>query len=86
MFGKILCVNSRIKLKVMTLLYADAEYSTEYQVFVVVALLLVTFGLWLLRNTPLRFLWQIYKMFWLVLFATLFIDLFKKEIKEWWNK
>lgn len=70
----------------MTLLYADAEYSTEYQVFVVVALLLVTFGLWLLRNTPLRFLWQIYKMFWLVLFATLFIDLFKKEIKEWWNK
>ena len=70
----------------MTLLYADAEYSTEYQVFVVVALLLVTFGLWLLRNTPLRFLWQIYKMFWIVLFATLFIDLFKKEIKEWWNK
>ena len=81
-----MCVNSRIKLKVMILLYADAEYSTEYQVFVVVALLLVTFGLWLLRNTPFRFLWQIYKMFWLVLFATLFIDLFKKEIKEWWNK
>ena len=70
----------------MTLLYADAEYSTEYQVFVVVALLLVTFGLWLLRNTPLRFLWQIYKMFWLVLFATLFIDLFKKDINERWNK
>jgi energy-coupling factor transporter transmembrane protein EcfT len=70
----------------MTLLYAEVEYPVSEQIFVVVVLFLVTFGLWLLRNTPLRFLWQIYKMFWIVLFATLFIDFFKKEIKEWWNK
>jgi hypothetical protein len=50
-----------------------------------VILILVTFGLWLLRDTRLGFLWKIYKLFWVVLFATLLANYAKDKVKEWWN-
>ena len=50
-----------------------------------VGLILVTLGLWLLRDTKLGFLWRVYKLFWLVLFATLLANYAKDKIKEWWN-
>lgn len=69
----------------MTLLYAEVEYPISEQIFVVVVLAIITIGLWLLRNTPLGFLWKIYKLFWIVLFATLFVNYAKGEIKKWLN-
>ena len=50
-----------------------------------VALILVTTGLWLLRDTKLGFLWRAYRMFWLVLFATLLANYAKDKIKDWWK-
>jgi hypothetical protein len=47
---------------------------------------LITLVLYLLRNTPLGFLWKLYKGFWAILFITLFANYAKKEIKEWWEK
>jgi hypothetical protein len=42
--------------------------------------------LWLIRDTPLGFLWKAYKWFWIVLFAVLMANYVKKEIKDWWDK
>jgi energy-coupling factor transporter transmembrane protein EcfT len=56
---------------------------THDEIFLLVIIGLITLVLYLLKNTPLGFLWKIYKLFWIVLFATLLIDLFKKEVKEW---
>jgi len=56
---------------------------THDEIFLLVVIGLITLVLYLLKNTPLGFLWKIYKLFWIVLFATLLIDLFKKEVKEW---
>ena len=44
------------------------------------------FVLWLLRDTPLGFLWKGTRLFLLVLFAMLAANYVKKELKEWWNK
>jgi hypothetical protein len=46
----------------------------------------VTFALWSLRDMPLGFLWRIYKIFWIVLSATLLLNYAKKQVKEWWKK
>lgn len=70
----------------MPLLYAEVEYPISEQIFIVVILAIITIGLWFLRNTPLGFLWKIYKWFWIILFVTLFVNYAKKEIKDWWNK
>ena len=77
-FGTTPYVNSRIKLKVMT-------YEQENQItgLIVIGVLFV---LWLLRNTPLGFLWKGVRLFLIVLFATLLANYAKKEIKNWWNK
>jgi len=48
--------------------------------------IVVIFVIYLLRNTPLGFLWKILRLFLIVLFVTLFANYAKKEIKEWWNK
>jgi hypothetical protein len=48
-------------------------------------LIITTSVLWLLRDTKLGFLWRIYKMFWLILFATLLANYAKDKIKDWWN-
>jgi hypothetical protein len=59
----------------------------EYQSFIYLLVIgLITLVLWLIKDTPLGFLWKWYKMFWLVLFATLFINYAKKQVKEWWKK
>jgi energy-coupling factor transporter transmembrane protein EcfT len=63
-----------------------SEQLTPHEITIVVALVVVTIILRLLKDTPLGFLWRIYKLFWLVLFATLMANYLKKEIKDWWNK
>ena len=51
-------------------------------IFFVVMLLLYIF-----RHIPIvGVLWKIIAMFFVVLFATLFANYAKKEIKEWWSK
>ena len=59
---------------------------TPEDTFTLIVFGLVTLVLYLLRNTPLGFLWTIYKWFWIILFATLLGNYAKKEIKNWWNK
>ena len=63
-----------------------SEQLTTSEVTTVVALGGVTLVLWLLKDTPLGFLWRTYKIFWIVLFATLLLNKFKGDIKEWWDK
>lgn len=46
----------------------------------------VTFFLWSIRNTKLGFLWDWYKLFWIMLFAVLLVNYAKKQLKEWWRK
>ena len=59
----------------------------DYQAFVTLAVLIVvTWVLWSIRNTPLGFLWQWYKLFWIVLFTVLLMNYAKKQIKDWWKK
>jgi hypothetical protein len=50
-----------------------------------VGLIIVTSVLWLLRDTKLGFLWRIYKMFWIILFATLLANYAKDKVKDWWK-
>jgi hypothetical protein len=61
-------------------------YEEQQMLQVILGLTVVTFVLYILRQTPLGFLWQIYKWFWIILFATLLLNFAKKEIKEWWGK
>jgi hypothetical protein len=59
----------------------------QYQSFVyLLGTGVITLVLWLIKDTPLGFLWKWYKLFWLVLFATLFVNYAKKQVKEWWKK
>lgn len=46
----------------------------------------VIFVFWILRNTPLGFLWKFTRMFLIVLFMVLAANYAKKSLKEWWNK
>lgn len=46
---------------------------------------IVIFVIYLLRNTPLGFLWKIVQLFLIVLFATLFANYAKDKIKDWWK-
>jgi hypothetical protein len=46
----------------------------------------VILGAYLLRNTPLGFIWKLLRVFLLVLLATLTISYAKKSLKSWWNK
>ena len=50
-----------------------------------VGLIIVTSVLWLLRDTKLGFLWRVYKVFWVILFATLLANYAKDKIKDWWK-
>jgi len=50
-----------------------------------VGLIIVTSVLWLLRDTKLGFLWRVYKMFWVILFATLLANYAKDKVKDWWK-
>lgn len=67
-------------------LYLDTHYySGPEQITSVIVFVIITLGLWSLRNTPLGFLWEIYKWIWIILLAALLIDYAKKSIKDWWN-
>jgi energy-coupling factor transporter transmembrane protein EcfT len=65
--------------------YTETPLS-PHDTFVLIVVGIIIFVMWLLRNTPLGFLWRGFKIFMLVLFATLMANYLKKEIKEWWNK
>jgi hypothetical protein len=58
--------------------------SHEHNIIILYGILLVV--IFLLRNTPLGFLWKWFKIFMIVLFATLLADHIKKDVKAWWNK
>lgn len=49
-------------------------------------MLIIIFGVWLLRNTELGFIWKWVRAAFLVLFAVLLANYAKKEIKDWWGK
>ena len=57
--------------------------SEQFDIICIFLFILVAF--WL-RKTPLGFLWKLVVSFFVVLFATIFINYAKKEIKEWWKK
>jgi len=67
-------------------MYLLTQQMSPEQIQIVVLFAFVTLVLWLLKDTPLGFLWRIYKLFWIVLFATLMANYLKKELKDWWNK
>jgi energy-coupling factor transporter transmembrane protein EcfT len=60
-------------------------YDQEHQLYCLI-IIGVFFVAWVLRNTPLGFLWKILRMFLIILFATLFVNYVKKELKDWWGK
>jgi hypothetical protein len=64
----------------------NMSYDEAKSILYMIGLGVVTFALWSLRDTPLGFLWRIYKIFWIVLFATLLLNYAKKQVKEWWKK
>jgi hypothetical protein len=64
----------------------NMSYDEAKSFLYLIGLGVVTFALWSLRDTPLGFLWRIYKIFWIVLFATLLLNYAKKQVKEWWKK
>ena len=64
----------------------NMTYDETKSFLYLIGLGVVTFALWSLRDTPLGFLWRIYKIFWIVLFATLLLNYAKKQVKEWWKK
>lgn len=51
-----------------------------------VLVVLMFFVFWLLRNTPLGFLWRWTKIFFTVLILTLFATKIKNDLKDWWNE
>ena len=59
-------------------------YEQEHQLYlgITVVVLLVFY---ILKDTPLGFLWKITKLFFIILFLTLFANYAKDEIKKWWN-
>jgi len=64
----------------------NMTYDETQSFLYLIGLGVVTFALWSLRDTPLGFLWHIYKIFWIVLFATLLLNYAKKQMKEWWKR
>ena len=56
----------------------------EHNVIILICVFLLV--IFLLRNTPLGFLWKWFKIFMFVLIATILADHIKKGVKEWWNK
>jgi hypothetical protein len=70
----------------MVILYASAELPATEQLVVFFVFGLITFLLWSVRDTRFGFLWKIYKLFWIILFATLLVNYAKGKIKEWWKE
>ena len=63
-----------------------SEQLTISEITTIIVLAVLTLVLWLLKDTPLGFLWKVYKWFWVILFAVLMANYVKKEIKDWWKK
>ena len=63
-----------------------SEQLTISEITTIIVLAVLTLVLWLLKVTPLGFLWKAYKWFWVILFAVLMANYVKKEIKDWWKK
>jgi hypothetical protein len=56
-----------------------------WKVFTVVFIFIVWGGS-ILNIKPFVTLWKVIKWFLLVIFAAVFVDYAKKELKEWWGK
>ena len=63
-----------------------SEQLTISEITTIIVLAVLTLVLWLLKDTPLGFLWKVYKWFWVILFSVLMANYVKKEIKDWWKK
>ena len=61
-------------------------YEEQQQVITLLWIVGITLGSFLLRKTPLGFLWTMYKWFWIILFTLLLSSYIKKEVKDWWNR
>ena len=60
---------------------------SDKDIAICIATLAIVFFLYLFRHKPVcGALWSIVKIFFVVLFATLFANYLKKEIKDWWKK
>ena len=59
---------------------------TPHDHFVVICFFVFIVVAFLLRKTPLGFVWKAIQMFFIVLIVTLLADHIKKSVKEWWNK
>lgn len=46
----------------------------------------ITVILYILKFTPLSFLWRWWCMFWFILLATLFVGMISDDMKKWINK
>ena len=63
------------------------ELTTSQTIFCVI-FFVAMFLLYIFRNANFVFamLWRVVSMFFVVLFAILFANYAKKEIKDWWSK
>lgn len=59
--------------------------NTFWQVFIVVFIFIIWAGS-TLSIKPFVTLWRFVKWFLMIIFAVLFANYAKKEVKEWWNK
>jgi hypothetical protein len=98
LFGKVFVVDLSIKLKAMgdwidrtppaNDIPIEGSWSTmsPHDHFVVICFFVFIIAAFLLRKTPLSFLWKMVVMFFIVLFATILATKIKNDLKEWWNE
>ena len=71
----------------MTFLTTYPDTFTPGETMFCVVFFVAMFLLYIFRHVPIiGVLWRIVSMFFIVLFATLFANYAKKEIKDWWSK
>ena len=63
--------------------YMPIQYWTIEEKLMVICLIALTIFLYLIRKTPVGFMWRWYKTFWFVLFAYLMIGFAKDKVKNW---
>ena len=80
-----LFIFKKINKMIILTIYPDTLTDSETMFCIIFFLVMVM--LYFFRHVPIiGILLKIVIMFFLVLFATLFINYAKKEIKEWWSK
>ena len=87
LFGKVFVVNSRIKLKVMSLLFSKhSEMGLLLDPWTMIPILTILVSYLLRAIPPFKQLWWFFKWFFIMFLVVLSVNYAKKEVKEWWEK